>query len=98
MSEVHKDHVELKWNAPESDGGSPVTTYLIEKRDSSKNNWFSAGTVDGNKLEATVTKLFEGSDYFFRVSAENKIGVSEPAETKEPITAKLPYGMLLPVL
>ena len=92
VSDIQSDHAVLKWEAPDSDGGSPVSSYIIEKRDTNKTSWFTAGNVDGSTLTYKVTKLFEGSDYLFRVSAENKIGVSDPTDTKEPVTAKLPYG------
>ncbi len=39
-----------------------------------------------------VTKLFEGSEYDFRVAAENKIGVSDFVQTSEPVRAKMPFG------
>jgi titin len=92
VTDIQIDHAMLKWEAPEADGGSPVTSYIIEKRDTNKTSWFTAGNVDGSTLTYKVSKLFEGSDYLFRVSAENKIGVSDPTDTKEPVTAKLPYG------
>ena len=46
----------------------------------------------GKELKAKATKLTEGHKYHFRVVAENSIGVSNPCETDEPITAKLPFG------
>ena len=92
VKEVHKDYVILEWEPPESDGGSDITSYLIEKRDASKPTWFSAGNTDGHTNKFRCTKLFEGTDYLFRVSAENKIGVGESAQVSEAITAKLPFG------
>ena len=92
MTEVTKDSATLTWEAPASDGGSPVTSYVIEKRDVSKSTWLSAGTCDKRDLTFTVRKLFEGTEYVFRVAAENKIGVGEFVSTK-PVTAKLPYGL-----
>lgn len=42
-----------------------------------------------------VTKLNEGTEYEFRVMAENANGLSAPLETEKPIKAKNPYGMWL---
>ena len=42
--------------------------------------------------EFKVIKLYEGNEYKFRVCAENKVGSSEPCETKELVKCKLPYG------
>ena len=95
VTEVHKDYACLAWDIPESDGGSPITGYNIEKRDASKTNWMSAGNSDGKTLNFRVTRLFEGTDYHFRVTAENKIGTSEPTELDKPVTAKLPFGEYL---
>ena len=92
VKEVSKDYVILEWEAPESDGGSDITTYLIEKRDASKTSWHSAGSVDSHTNKFRCTKLFEGTDYMFRVSAENKIGIGESVQVSEAITAKLPFG------
>lgn len=44
------------------------------------------------KPEFTVPNLTEGKDYFFRVSAVNQVGSSEPTETPKPTTAKEPSG------
>lgn len=81
----------MSWTAPASDGGSPLTTYIVERRDSKRNTWMSAGTMKPEETEFTVTKLIEGNEYLIRVFAENSVGASEPTET-EPVTAKLPFG------
>jgi len=95
VTDVHKDSVTLKWDAPETDGGMPVKTYNVEKRDAMKTTWLSAGRVDGDTFTFKVSHLIEGNDYYFRVTAENKIGAGEPAELSKAVTAKLPYGMLI---
>lgn len=33
IKDFDTDYVELLWNRPEEDGGSPITGYIIEKRD-----------------------------------------------------------------
>lgn len=39
-----------------------------------------------------VRGLDEGTQYEFRVMAENPLGISEPLTTTEPITAKWPFS------
>lgn len=92
VTEVTKDSVTLTWQAPTADGGAPITGYTIEKRDASKNNWIGIGNVDVNKKTFTAGRLWEGCEYFFRVAAENAVGLSDFNELKTPVMAKLPYS------
>ena len=94
-SEVNKDHVTLKWEVPKFDGGSKITGYVIEKADTGRRTFMTAGTTDEFTLTFKVTKLVEGNEYLFKVSAENAIGTSDPATLSDPITAKLPFGMCI---
>ena len=90
VTAVTAETADLVWEVPEDDGDSPITGYIIEKRDISRLSWQEVGQV--TELEGVATKLMEGNQYLFRISAVNEIGVSEPCETAEPITAKNPYG------
>ena len=84
----------LRWNPPTSNGGSPITGYALEKKDLSTRSadWTSATSTTDNS--ATISRLVEGHEYLFRVFAENDTGASEPAHTKQPVTAQLPYSKL----
>lgn len=62
-------------------------------QDINRRSWKEAGKTDDLKLD--VLKLIEGNEYLLRVSAENKYGVSEPAQIEEPILAKNPYSELI---
>ena len=42
-----------------------------------------------------VGRLVEGNQYVFQVSAENSVGVGEPAELSQSITTKSPFGKYL---
>ena len=64
--------VSLTWIAP-SDGGSPITDYLVEFSDDNGATWESFDHDDATVTE-TVTGLTNGQEYFFRVSAINVIG------------------------
>ena len=51
-TELGKDFASLSWDAPESDGGSPITEYVIEKCDVTRGggaNWVVCGTVSASE-------------------------------------------------
>jgi hypothetical protein len=51
FSSVHPHGCTLSWKKPLDDGGSPLTSYIIEKKDLDKDIWISCGTfVGGNDL------------------------------------------------
>ncbi|KAG8335958.1 myosin light chain kinase activity protein [Homalodisca vitripennis] len=83
-----KNNAYLKWAAPASDGGSPITSYIIEKKDQYSSKWQKAVEITGNKCEGKVPELTEGMKYQFRVIAVNKGGQSKPSEPSDPIVAK----------
>lgn len=90
VSEVTADGCELKWQAPEDNGGLPVDHYVVERMDTEMGRWVPVCT---SKLpEAEVTGLHEGKEYLFRVVAVNAEGNSEPLETDFGIIAKNPYS------
>ena len=92
---VNKDSVSLAWDEPDNDGGAPVKRYVVEKADVKRGVFSEAGDTEPDKRQFKVTKLLEGNDYMFRVSAENEIGQGKPASLAEPVTARLPFGMRL---
>lgn len=64
-------------------------------REAKRNTWKRVTTIEPNITSYCLQKLSENVDYFFRVIAENKIGISEPLEMDQPITIKSPYGKIL---
>lgn len=72
--------VDLKWEPPKSDGGSPIEKYIIEKKDRFKPDWEKACEVPGDSTEAKVEDLKETGEYQFRVIAVNKAGVSPASD------------------
>jgi hypothetical protein len=68
--------VTLSWLPPSSDGGSPLTNYVVEYKLSSDSSWTVFATPVSTSTTATVTGLTNGVSYDFEVSAVNAIGQS----------------------
>lgn len=85
-SDVSRDSVTLNWVAPANDGGSRVINYIIEKCPTTAERW--ERVVQSRDTHYTVTNLFGGTSYQFRVIAENKFGQSAPSESSGPVMTK----------
>ena len=87
MSNLTANNASLNWSKPDTDGGSPITHYIVEMKESSDIRW---RVVESQAKELTyqVSNLKEGGAYEFRVTAENKVGPGPPSNPSK--TAK--YG------
>ncbi|XP_058467261.1 twitchin isoform X5 [Malaya genurostris] len=83
-----KDFVELEWTKPKSDGGAPISEYIIQKRDKASRKWQDAATVSGDRTRGVVEDVEEGHEYEFRIVAVNKAGPSEPSDISDSVVAK----------
>ena len=80
-SEPGDAQVTLRWEAPTSDGGSPILRYEYAVDDSG--TWIDAG----GDLEETVPGLTNGQSYAVAVRAVNAAGAGPAAEvTASPVT------------
>lgn len=93
-TDISKDTVTLSWKPSPKDGGSPITAYIVESRDSWKAKWMPAGKTEADTCTFTVDKLKEKQEYYFRVCAENVVGKSDYLETPKAITPKSKFGKL----
>lgn len=91
------DQINLTWDAPTSDNGSPVTGYRIE-RSLDGTNW-SVVVADTNDTDTTYTDTGRAPDttYYYRVFAINAIGTAAAsntadAETDQPAPPVEPGG------
>ena len=87
VTDWDRDHVDLKWTPPASDGGSPITGYIVEKKDK-WGDWEKAAEVPADQTTATVPDLIQGQPYEFRVRAVNKAGPGAPSDATDPVIAK----------
>ncbi|XP_076262798.1 myomesin and myosin binding protein isoform X2 [Rhynchophorus ferrugineus] len=83
------DLITLRWTPPISDGGSPISGYLVEHRRVGSPHWVRATPLPSPYPEITLSGLEPGWRYQFRVSAENAVGYSDHSEISEPITVTL---------
>ncbi len=81
--------MDLKWQPPASDGGAPITSYVVECKERFSNSWEKCAVSDKpDELLAKVTDVIkEGKTYEFRVSAVNKAGVGKPSEPTKPVSS-----------
>ena len=84
----------MTWKAPRSDGGALITGYVVERREGLRPAWKRVGETSSETLRYKATRLTEGSEYVFRVAAENAIGVGDFAATDKPVKADVPFGQL----
>ena len=78
--------VTLSWAAPASDGGSPVTGYNLYVGTTADFNG-SAPLAKVTGTAVTVTGLVNGTTYYFKVTAVNRVGEGPGAETNAvPVT------------
>ncbi len=83
VRDITENSCKLRWSPPEHDGGSDITNYIIEKREGYKRMWQNVGNTSNTDISAT--SLITGNSYSFRISAENAVGVGEPAELDTPV-------------
>ncbi len=88
----HKNYIAIAWDEPSSDGGAPISGYVVEKCDAKRNVWTGVAELDSYTRKFKAANLIEGNDYLFRVSAKNAVGVGPCAQTEDATRAKLPFG------
>ncbi|CAN0167304.1 unnamed protein product [Lampetra fluviatilis] len=82
--------VTMKWKAPKDNGGRPVTSFVVERRQVGRSSWIKVGEVDSSETSFSYDKVEEGKQYQFRIRAVNTEGVSEALESAE-VYAGEPY-------
>lgn len=86
--------MKLNWMAPDSDGGTPILGYHVERRSNTSKHWVFLNKEPVTETSLHVKDLFEDMVYEFRVTALNKVGAGKPSPPSVPYTAKNPWSKL----
>jgi Fibronectin type III domain len=68
--------VTLVWTAPSSTGGSPITSYTVNRGTTSGGETTLVQNLSASALTYTDTSVTNGTEYFYTVQAVNAIGSS----------------------
>lgn len=96
ITSVTKDTMTLCWARPESDGGSEIAGYVIERREKNSLRWMRVNKKPVYDLRVKSSGLREGCEYEYRVYAENAAGLSAPSECSPLIRAEDPVFLPSP--
>uniref|UniRef100_A0A3Q2CRG7 Titin n=1 Tax=Cyprinodon variegatus TaxID=28743 RepID=A0A3Q2CRG7_CYPVA len=89
VDEVSADFISLSWDAPTYDGGCQINNYVVEKRDTTSTTWqIVSATVARTSIK--VSRLNQGTEYQFRIAAENRYGKSHAIDSA-PVVAQYPF-------
>jgi titin len=79
---------QLSWAPPASNGGSPITDYVVEYKRLSDANWTTFTRSPSTTPGALVTGLTNGFNYQFRVTARNSQGLGAPSASSSGVTVR----------
>ncbi|XP_017029838.1 muscle M-line assembly protein unc-89 [Drosophila kikkawai] len=87
--EQQPDVVNLRWDRPLHDGGSPITGYTVEHRRMGSPHWVRATPIPVTGCDVCISGLEPGWRYQFRCFAENIVGRSDASDLSDPLTVTL---------
>jgi len=82
--------VTLQWHAPATDGGSPLTGYVVTPYVGTSAK--TAHPFDSTATTESITELANGTAYTFRVAAKNAIGTGAQSAASSAIAAGTPLS------
>ncbi|KAM6928056.1 immunoglobulin-like and fibronectin type III domain-containing protein 1 [Xenentodon cancila] len=85
--ETSSSLIEIKWNPTKDDGGSAVTSYIIERQQMGQGQWTKVGDVSADKTSFRDRNATHGKKYKYRIYAENLEGISNSLETADNVMA-----------
>ena len=95
ISDIDATRMTISWTPPQSDGGTAIRGYMVERQDIKSSRWVRVNKELVKETSLTDTGLTERSEYMFRVTAENRVGPGPASEPSDVKMAKPPYGKSL---
>ena len=71
--------IKVSWKRPEHDGGSKITSYIVQVSPTLLEEWVTKVQVRESTFQCTIAELVENSRYDVRVIAVNALGDGEPS-------------------
>src|SRR6218665_1681285 len=88
VTDLSGDSCRLAWQPPTDDGGCPVTSYVIERRETDKKDSRWRRVATSSFTHAVVPRLRENVVYRFRVLAENSVGLSDVSQESDDVSVR----------
>lgn len=83
----------MTWDAPNTDGGSPIVGYLVDVSTTGTGDWLPANgtcapslTSSSTSRNCNATGLTNGTAYYFRVTAVNSFGAGSASSPSSSVT------------
>ena len=91
-TEVSNRAIVIEWTSPRHDGGAPIRGYVVERKQAYSSRFVrvNRGLMGENYYKDT--QVVSGTDYEYRVAAENEAGVGAFSKSTGPINAREPFG------
>lgn len=102
---IGNGELSIKWNAPENDGNSLIINYILQFSTNNGDTWtdiqtpYSVHRATPESTRATIKGLSAATQYKFRISAQNIIGIGDYSDASSGMTPgssvpKSPYNLV----
>ena len=88
VDDITRSSCLVTWEPPETDHGSPVIGYIVERLSGKSTRWLKVTKDHIKERQLSVTDLLADEEYQFRVCAVNAAGPSKPSEASGKFVAK----------
>ncbi|VBB25891.1 unnamed protein product, partial [Acanthocheilonema viteae] len=80
ITDIGSSCATIHWDAPSDDGGSAITSYIVEKREEFRRAFHRVAQVSSEEMNYYMDDLKMNASYIVRIAAVNKYGVGEYLE------------------